>query len=78
MKKKILLVLTSFVIIIALSLSFNFIQGDDSGTSLESVTIMAEAQAYDPCPGWDGGCFMGWDLEYSECDIVCFCTSTCI
>ena len=78
MKKKILFVLTSFLIIVALTLSFNFVQGNNNGTSLESVTIMAEAQAYDPCPGWDGSCHMAWDAEYTECDIVCFCSSPCI
>jgi len=78
MKRKILFVLTSFIIIVALSLSFNFVQGDDNGTSLESVTIMAEAQAYDPCPGWDGGCFWGWDSTWEDCIWVCKCGSKCV
>jgi len=78
MKKKILFGLLAGIFIVALTLNFNFIQGNNNGTTLESVTIMAEAYAYDPCPGWDGSPFYGWDPAIEDCRIVNFCTSTCI
>jgi len=79
MKKKILVVLSACIFIIALTLSFNFVQGNNDGTSLEGVTIMAEAYAHHPCEGWDGTPYWGWDdVEWMDCIIIQWCVPPCV
>ena len=62
--KKIIGILTLAMFLSVLSINFGLIQ-------------VANADM-DPCPGWNGEDFYGWDPEEQECTTVNFCTSTCI
>jgi len=60
--KKIIGVIVVTMFLSALSANFGLIQ---------------KANAYkDPCPGWDGQPFWGWDGY--ECSTVDYCTMVCV
>ncbi|MCD6566095.1 MAG: hypothetical protein J7K53_09135 [Bacteroidales bacterium] len=41
--------------------------------------LIRTASANPQCPGWDGNPFCGWTDAYPNgCEIVSFCTSTCV
>lgn len=78
MKKKILYVLSACIFALALTLSFNFVKGDHNGVSLENVTIMAEAQAFNPCPAHIGESYCQYDPASQDCITDNKCSPVCI
>ncbi|MBA7543153.1 hypothetical protein ES705_35480 [subsurface metagenome] len=60
--KKIIGILTLAMFLSVLSINFGLTQEHE----------------FDPCSGWDGEPFYGWDPAIQDCRTVDFCTITCI
>ncbi len=78
MKKKILYILSACIFALALTFSFNFVKGDHNGVSLENVTIMAEAQAFNPCPAHIGDSYCQYDEVEQDCRTDSECRPVCL